>query len=76
MNNVVGKSLFALMIASLLLLLGACSINVDDKDKKDGKVDIQTPFANLKAARKRPTTESRFIPGPTCVPRTRMTLIR
>jgi hypothetical protein len=48
MNNVVGKSLFALMIASLLLLLGACSINVDDKDKKDGKVDIQTPFANLK----------------------------
>ena len=32
MNNVVGKSLFALMIASLLLLLGACSINVDDKD--------------------------------------------
>ena len=30
------------------LLLGACSIKVDDKDKKNGKVDIQTPFANLK----------------------------
>ena len=48
MNHVVRKSLFALVIPSLLLLLGACSINVDDKDKKDGKVDIQTPFANLK----------------------------
>jgi hypothetical protein len=48
MNHVVRKSLFALAIPSLLLLLGACSINVDDKDKKDGKVDIQTPFANLK----------------------------
>ena len=48
MNYVVRKSLFALVTASLLLLLGACSVNVDDKDKKDGKVDIQTPFANLK----------------------------
>jgi hypothetical protein len=48
MNSVVRKSLFALMTASLLLLLGACSVNVDDKDKKNGKVDIQTPFANLK----------------------------
>jgi hypothetical protein len=48
MKNAVRKSLFALIVASLLLLLGACSINVDDKDKKDGKVDIQTPFANLK----------------------------
>lgn len=32
----------------LLLLLGGCSINVDDKDKKNEKVDIKTPFANLK----------------------------
>lgn len=32
-----------------VLLLGSCSINVkDDKEKKNGKVDIQTPFANLK----------------------------
>ena len=35
-------------MASLALLLAACSINVDDKDKKNEKVDIQTPFANLK----------------------------
>ena len=31
-----------------LFLLGACSIHVDDKDKKNEKVDIQTPLANLK----------------------------
>lgn len=48
MNLMVRKSLFALVIASLLLLLGACSIDVDDKDKKNEKVDIKTPFANLK----------------------------
>ncbi len=39
----------ALAIASVAaLLLAACSINVDDKDKKNSKVDIQTPLANLK----------------------------
>ena len=35
-------------IAFGLLLLGGCSISVDDKDKKNEKVDIKTPFANLK----------------------------
>lgn len=35
-------------IAFGLLLVGGCSINVDDKDKKNEKVDIKTPFANLK----------------------------
>jgi hypothetical protein len=28
--------------------LTACSVHVDDKDKEKAKVDIQTPFANLK----------------------------
>jgi hypothetical protein len=36
------------IVAASLLLLGGCRINVDDKDKKNEKVDIQTPFANLK----------------------------
>jgi hypothetical protein len=35
-------------IAFGLLLIGGCSISVDDKDKKNGNVDIKTPFANLK----------------------------
>ena len=48
MNIVARQGLLAIVIASMLLLLGACSISVDDKDKKDKKVDIQTPFANLK----------------------------
>jgi hypothetical protein len=35
-------------IAFGLLLVGGCSVSVDDKDKKNQKVDIKTPFANLK----------------------------
>lgn len=32
-----------------VMLLASCSIDVkDDKEKKNGKVDIQTPFANIK----------------------------
>jgi hypothetical protein len=42
------EGLFVLAIAGVLPFLVACSINVDDKDKKNEKVDIQTPFANLK----------------------------
>jgi len=38
----------AFVLSCMVLLLGACSVNVDDKDKKNEKVDIQTPFANLK----------------------------
>src|SRR6516165_10723516 len=38
----------AFTIGAMLLLLSACSIKVDDKDKEAKKVDIQTPLANLK----------------------------
>ena len=31
-----------------VLLVAGCSVRVDDKDKEKQKVDIQTPFANLK----------------------------
>jgi len=48
MNTVATKGLFAIVVASIVLLLGACSISVDDKDKQNEKVDIKTPFANLK----------------------------
>jgi hypothetical protein len=37
-----------LVFAAATLLISACSIHVDDKDKKNEKVDIQTPLANLK----------------------------
>ena len=43
------KISLAMVVACVAaLLLAACSINVDDKDKKNQKVDIKTPFADLK----------------------------
>src|SRR5271166_5304688 len=41
--------LFAMVVAGFAaLLLAGCSISVDDKDKKNAKVDIRTPLADLK----------------------------
>lgn len=37
-----------LAAAALTMLLAACSIHVDDKDKEAKKVDIKTPLADLK----------------------------
>ncbi|MFZ0314324.1 MAG: hypothetical protein WAL85_16580 [Candidatus Korobacteraceae bacterium] len=48
MTNGTMRALLATVIAGMTLLLGACSISVDDKDKKNEKVDIKTPFADLK----------------------------
>jgi hypothetical protein len=43
------KIAFTSLIAGLAaLLLAACSISVDDKDKKNEKVDIQSPLGNIK----------------------------
>jgi hypothetical protein len=43
------KIWFALATASVVVLfLAACSISVDDKDKKNAKVDIQSPLGNIK----------------------------
>ena len=43
------KISFALALASVAVLsLAACSISVDDKDKKNAKVDIQSPLGNIK----------------------------
>ena len=36
------------LAAALVMLLAGCSIKVDDKDKENKKVDIQTPVASLK----------------------------
>jgi hypothetical protein len=48
MSMVAARRLFAIVVGSLVLGLAACSIDVNDKDKKNEKVDIKTPFANLK----------------------------
>ncbi len=47
-HRIIQSFLTALVTVVMLLLLGACSVNVNDKDKNNEKVDIQTPFANLK----------------------------
>jgi hypothetical protein len=46
--KVARMSVAVVIAAAALLLVSACSVHVDDKDKKNEKVDIQTPFANLK----------------------------
>ena len=46
--KVATTSITVIIAATALLLLSACSVSVNDKDKKNEKVDIQTPFANLK----------------------------
>ncbi|HLI63561.1 MAG TPA: hypothetical protein VKV05_09180 [Terriglobales bacterium] len=48
MNKLAMKRSKVMVLASATLLLAGCSISVNDKDKKNEKVDIQTPFANLK----------------------------
>ena len=47
-SSVARASIGLVVAASAVMLVTACRINVDDKDKKNQKVDIQTPFANLK----------------------------
>ena len=42
------KLFVGIVLCSLVLLLTGCSVHVDDKDQQNKKVDIQTPFANLK----------------------------
>jgi hypothetical protein len=48
MNSIVIKLLIAASLLTAVVMLPGCSVNVDDKDKKNPKVDIQTPLANLK----------------------------
>jgi len=49
---------YVLLIFSVTLLLAACSIHVDDKDKKNEKVDIQTPLADLKVSTDEKATDN------------------
>ena len=47
-KNIFRQCSVIVLAAVFLLLIGACSVSVDDKDKKNEKVNIETPFANLK----------------------------
>jgi len=48
MTALIRRTTAGLVAAALVMLLAACSVHVDDKDKDAKKVDIQTPLANLK----------------------------
>lgn len=48
MNSLIHRFSVALVAVALAALLAGCSVHVDDKDKENKKVDIQTPLANLK----------------------------
>jgi len=66
-----GKCFVTLAMAgTLITLLAACSINVDDKDKEGKKVDIQTPLANLKVDTSAASTDNGIpvYPGATLRP--------
>ena len=57
-------------VSAVVLLLVACSIKVDDKDKENKKVDIQTPLANLKVDTSSASTDNGIpvYPGATIRP--------
>ena len=76
MRNIATRFSFALLIVSVALL-AACSINVDDKDKKNEKVDIQTPFAKLKVNTSDKAADNGIpvYPGAHCVQQTTGTII-
>jgi len=48
MKSIIRITSASLAAVILVALLAACTIKVDDKDKEAKKVDIQTPFANMK----------------------------
>ena len=75
--KVATMSITVMIAASALLLLSACSVSVDDKDKKNEKVDIQTPFANLKVDSSDKAVNNGIpgYPGQSCDQPTRMAII-
>lgn len=58
MTVFMGRLLLAVSLVAAVALLPGCSVHVDDKDKKNEKVDIQTPFANLKVDSNPSSTEN------------------
>jgi hypothetical protein len=59
----------ALVAAALAMLVTACTIKVDDKNKDAKKVDIQTPLANLKVDTSEASTDNGIPVYPGATPR-------
>ena len=60
--------LLAIALATLMLL-AACTVHVDDKDKANKKVDIDTPLANLKVDTSEAATDNGIPVYPGATPR-------
>lgn len=45
-------------ILTAIMLLSSCSVHVDDKDKQNAKVDVQTPLADLKVDTSEKSTDN------------------
>ena len=70
MKSVIRITSTILAAVMLVALLAACSVKVDDKDKENKKVDIQTPLANLKVDTSEASTDNGIpiYPGATLRP--------
>jgi hypothetical protein len=58
-----------IVAAALAMLLAACTVHVDDKDKDAKKVDIQTPLADLKVDTSAAATDNGIPIYPGATPR-------
>jgi len=69
MKSLIRMTSATLAAVALAMLLTACSIKVDDKDKEAKKVDIQTPLANLKVDTSAASTDNGIPIYPGATPR-------
>jgi hypothetical protein len=63
------KLTLTLLLSLGVLSIAGCSVRVDDKDKEKAKVDIQTPFANLKVDTSQASTDNGIPVYPGAKPR-------
>ena len=69
MKALVRRTLVVIVAAALVLAVAACSVHVDDKDKANKKVDIETPLANLKVDTSEAATDNGIPVYPGATPR-------
>ena len=69
MKALIRRTSIALAAAALTMSIAACTVHVDDKDKDNKKVDIQTPLANLKVDTSEAATDNGIPVYPGATPR-------